>query len=411
MPVTTSSGYNSPFMSVGPYSQNQNLRYAWAGPSTAPPGAPGAPGAPTQQPGGAPAYSGSIAPGTTSAVGGNPMNAQRGAFGPGGTPSGSNIWSGLLGFPAASNSGLPSAPAASPGNIQPSNPQPGAGPYGGYPQVPDPFSSQRTAIGGNQGNLGGLSGLSTGVNTTIANNAALPYGLNLPGYQSMLGQSSGNILSLLKGQVPQDVANQIAQMAAERGVATGSIGSPNANTALLRSLGLTSLGLQQQGESELTGAIGRTPTGQQFNPASFLVSPGDTQASQYLANLLASAPDPRAAAAEKLNAAMLGANMGGRAAGPQQGFQPPAGVPSTPFTGYPGYPTGTPALGGQNPPSDRQGYATQYPSPIGPQQYDDFWDAGENWDPVYSSTGGDQWQTGMPFDNYSPDLFGEDIFG
>jgi hypothetical protein len=158
----------------------------------------------------------------------------------------------------------------------------------------------------------------------------------------MIGQSSGNILSQLQGQVPKDVANQIAQMAAERGVGTGSIGSPDANTALLRSLGLTSLGLEQQGEQNLTGAIARTPTGQQFNPQQFLVTPGQQQEAQYLANLYSAAPDPAAAANAALRNAKQGfqTGLGSLGGGFRGGF---GGGPVDPL-GFPIEPTTAPGF-------------------------------------------------------------------
>lgn len=207
------------------------------------------------------------------------------------------------------------------GRNLPSDPtQAGKGAYGAVPSVPSPTSTQGDVIGGNLQNLGALYGLTGSLNQQIAKQAVLPYQQNLPNYSAMVGQSSGNILSQLKGQVPQDVANQIAQMAAERGVSTGAIGSPNANAALLRSLGLTSLGLQQQGEQNLTGAIGRTPTGQQFNPASFLVTPGQQQEAQWLSNLMGAAPNPAAAAHEALKAGQQGLRTGLGTGGPVGGF-------------------------------------------------------------------------------------------
>lgn len=296
------------------------------------------------------------------------------------------------------------------GNLLGAPGQPGAGPYGNIPQVPSPISTQSTAIGGNTQNLAGLGQLGTGLNTQIAQQAALPYQLNLPNYGAMTGQSSQNILSLLQGQVPQDVANQIAQMGAERGVATGSIGSPNANAALLRSLGLTSLGLQSQGESELTGAVGRTPTGQQFNPASFLVSPQQQQEAQYLSNLMASAPDPSQNAAAQLANSLFGYNFAN-----QQGYRQPSGFgPPPPSTQTPfALPTG----GGQQPLG-----STPYGSPTGTYSLEPsdqgFGDYYAPLDQMGSYT--DQsnvglpldWQTGIPLDNYQPpDLFSGDLFG
>lgn len=292
--------------------------------------------------------------------------------------------------PAGSGPG--NAPTASPGNLQGSNPQGGAGPYGGIPQVPSPINTQGQAISGNMGNLGNLYNLGNSLNTNIAQQAALPYNLNLPGYQGMIGQSSGNILSLLQGQVPQDVANQISQMAAERGVATGSIGSPNANTALLRSLGLTSLGLQQQGEGELTGAIGRTPTGQQFNPQSFLVSPDTLQQAQYQSNLLSAAPDPTLSAQQELTNAFAGlgygrgsAGGGGRplglgysgggsqvSAAPANAGFGPGGVPNPAQTGGTAYASSTPYTGMTQSDADYLGLSEPQANPTSGQFYGGF---------------------------------------
>jgi hypothetical protein len=170
--------------------------------------------------------------------------------------------------------------------------------YGGIPQVPNPLQTQSDVIQGDIGSLGGLYNLADPLNRFNQQQAALGLQANLPGYQGMIGQSSANIGSMLRGQIPQDVQNLLGQSAAERGVATGGIGSPNANTALLRSLGLTSLGLQQQGEQELTTAIGRTPQAPIFDPSKFFVTPEQQQAAQFAANLYGSAPNPAAAAAE-----------------------------------------------------------------------------------------------------------------
>lgn len=286
------------------------------------------------------------------------------------------------------NSGTLTAPTATPGNIQSSQPQHGSGPYGAVPQVPDPTKSQGTAIGGNLGNLGKLGQLSTGLNTQIAQNAALPYQLNLPNYGAMTGQSSNNILSLLRGQVPQDVANQIAQMAAERGVATGSIGSPNSNTALLRALGQTSLGLQQAGEQGLTGAVARTPTGKQFDPTTFLTTPTDVQTGQYLANLFAAAPDPSLAAGAGLQNALAGLGIGRNMATPGGGgFRSPLSAgPSPVGLGYNGVTPGFGPGGVPNPttPGTFGGSYNYDPNSsfddfnTGPSLEDQFWN-GPGW--------------------------------
>jgi len=188
-------------------------------------------------------------------------------------------------------------------------PQSGTG-LGLVPTVPSPIGTQGEAISGNMGNLASLYGLTGSLNTNIAQQAALPFQLNLPNYGAMTGESSNNILSQLKGQVPSDVVNQLAQLSAERGVANGISGSPDANTALLAALGKTSMGLQQQGEQNLTAAMQRTPTGQQFNPASFLVNPAQMQDAQYMASLYAAAPNPNDVASAGISAAKSGLGAG-----------------------------------------------------------------------------------------------------
>ena len=54
--------------------------------------------------------------------------------------------------------------------------------------------------------------------------------------------------SQLRGELPQDVINQIAQRAAERGVATGMPTAPVGNAAYLSAIGRNSLQLQQAGQ-------------------------------------------------------------------------------------------------------------------------------------------------------------------
>ena len=159
--------------------------------------------------------------------------------------------------------------------------------YGGIPQVPSPIATQRDVIEGNIGSLGGLYNLAGPLNLFNQQQAPLGLQTNLLGYQGMIGQSSQNIGSLLRGEIPSDVRNLMAQQAAERGVGTGGIGSPNANAALLRAMGLTSLGLQQQGESELSQAIARTPQGPVFDPSKFFVTPEQQQAAQAAADQVA----------------------------------------------------------------------------------------------------------------------------
>lgn len=119
-------------------------------------------------------------------------------------------------------------------------------------------------------NLSSLTELINGLNQTAQTNANAA---RVPNNPALEQQSSGNIGSLLKGEIPQDVINQLSQQAAERGVANGSPGSANSNAALLRSLGLTSLDLQQTGQQNLTAADARNPGAPIFDPTTQLLTP------------------------------------------------------------------------------------------------------------------------------------------
>jgi len=102
----------------------------------------------------------------------------------------------------------------------------------------------------------------------MTNQAIQPFNANLPGYANMVGQRSENTASMLNGELPQDVINQISQQSAERGVGGGQAGGPNANAAYLRALGLNSLDVMGQGSQQLTQSIADTPVPELWNPAS-----------------------------------------------------------------------------------------------------------------------------------------------
>jgi len=105
-------------------------------------------------------------------------------------------------------------------------------------------------------------------NQFMTGQAVLPFISNLPNYQQNLAQQSGNTTSMLKGEIPQDVVNQLATQSAERGIGAGVQGSRNSSAALLRALGLTSLDMQQRGSQQFSQQQQDLPTPELFNPAS-----------------------------------------------------------------------------------------------------------------------------------------------
>jgi hypothetical protein len=180
----------------------------------------------------------------------------------------------------------------------------GGNAYGTRPVIPLPTQTQGGALGGNLANLGQIYGLTGGVNSAGAANAAGNLTANVPG----LAERS-------RGQLPMDVITQLLQQAAERGISTGAPGGPNANAAYLRALGLTSLGVATDAGKEIEAGILSAP---KVDPNRLLISPEDQQQAEVMRAIYASAPDPAsAAAASRANAqAGIGAGLGTGNAGP-----------------------------------------------------------------------------------------------
>ncbi len=172
--------------------------------------------------------------------------------------------------------------------------------YGYRPLVPDPLSSAHTAITGNTQNLGNLYGLAGGLNQFNEQQLIDQLVQGLPGYQANIGQASANTASNLAGQLPPDVIRQMQIRAAERGIAAPG---PNANAAYLAAIGRNSLDLQNLGDQQLTAQIARTPKAPLYDPSQMFVQPDQIQQAASAANLYASAPNPAAAAAERLRIA------------------------------------------------------------------------------------------------------------
>lgn len=184
------------------------------------------------------------------------------------------------------------------------------GAYGSVPNIPLPSTTLPQTLGADIGSMGLIQRLGGDINTFQNKQLAAGLAANLPGYKGLIGKSSGNIASMLAGEVPEDVVNQLIQSASERGIMTGAPGGPNANAALLRALGLTSLGMQQTGESELTAAIGRTPLAQPVDLTKFMISPEEQQKAAVAQAMNAAAPDPTKAAQASLANALAGLGAG-----------------------------------------------------------------------------------------------------
>lgn len=133
----------------------------------------------------------------------------------------------------------------------------------------------------------------------------------LPGYGDIISNIGSNLRSESAGQLPQDVIAQLSQLGAERGVATGSPGSPNSSAALLRSMGLTSLDLTGRAQSGLASILPTLPGYNIANNPNFYVSPEQSYEAALQKAIFDAAPDPASAAAAGLDAVRSGFGMGG----------------------------------------------------------------------------------------------------
>lgn len=213
-------------------------------------------------------------------------------------PSGRDV--DLNANPAGSTQGIPS-------NIPVNHPAGWDPAYGGVPEIPSPDASAAQSNYWNQILLPAL--FSTG-------NA-----YNLFNYDQRMGQVQGTpgfagVASNLAGQLPQDVVNQLAQQAAQRGVLTGGApDSPNLNAAYLSSIGRNSLQQQQLGQQQLNSLLGQFQQAAPFNLMSGLVTSEEEQAARNAANTNAGAPNPRDAAMEEQRKLLEAIEAGKRAAG------------------------------------------------------------------------------------------------
>ncbi len=105
-----------------------------------------------------------------------------------------------------------------------------------YPTV-DIAKTQAEALAANQINLPALEALGTAYDTYSQTETDKALEAALPGYKQLV---TGNIQSMLKGEVPQDVKDLLTRTAAQRGVAFGRTGEQQKFDEL-RTLGLTSL--------------------------------------------------------------------------------------------------------------------------------------------------------------------------
>jgi hypothetical protein len=197
----------------------------------------------------------------------------------------------------------------------PGTTQAGSGAYGTVPGAANPAAATSTAIATDASLDQQLQALVQQMDTMTATGALQQYEATIPNYDVNALTESGNINSELSGELSPSTMAMLNQQGAEYGLQTGMSGSPAANAAALRALGLTSQQLQEQGVQDLSTEINQAPKGTQFDPSTMLLTPSAEYQAMQLANTLGAAPNPTAAATANDTATTSGINSGAAAGG------------------------------------------------------------------------------------------------
>lgn len=135
---------------------------------------------------------------------------------------------------------------------------------------------QTDTIRGNIGSLKDLGTLASGVNDIQQRELDRLTEQAIPGFGRLRDQTTDILGRMQKGELPDDVINQIINTSAARGISGGVGGSGFSRNLTARDLGLTSLNLVQQG---VTGAMQWLQTARQnfvapqFNVGAMFMTP------------------------------------------------------------------------------------------------------------------------------------------
>jgi len=179
--------------------------------------------------------------------------------------------------------------------------------FGRKPKVPalpkiDFNLEQQRTVTGNQQALPYAEELGRGVNTFNQEELDRLYNLALPGYDRIKNQVGENLTALTKGEIPQDVQDQLFRSKAVQAFRGGFAGSGLQRNLTARDFGLTSLALTGQGQDSAQRWL-QSATAPRFDITSMFLTPSqripmvtnerDTQwNAQWLRNQVKAMPDP-----------------------------------------------------------------------------------------------------------------------
>lgn len=140
----------------------------------------------------------------------------------------------------------------------------------------DSTKSQKDAIAGNLTNFNSASDLAARTNQFSQEELDDALENAIPGFSGIKQQVSSNLASQLRGELPDDVQDQIQKMNAERALGAGVAGSSFARNTTAKDLGLTSLQLSQQAlnsASQWLQTARSSAVAPQFNVSSQFIDP------------------------------------------------------------------------------------------------------------------------------------------
>lgn len=153
------------------------------------------------------------------------------------------------------------------------------GAFGSKPKIPslpqiDPTKVQQQSVEGNLANFGNAAALGAQVNewNSAQSIASLKRALDFvaPG---MLNQAQNITSAQLRGELPADIESSVMRSNAGRAFAGGFGGSGLSAGMGLRSLGLTSLQMQQQGLANFSSLSSMVPQSPLFDISSMFFTP------------------------------------------------------------------------------------------------------------------------------------------
>jgi hypothetical protein len=166
--------------------------------------------------------------------------------------------------------------------------------YGEKPVVPDLADVQKKTIATNLAAIPNVEELGASINKFNFEELQKMYRESVPGFADMMQTGGRQINSMLRGELPLDVQQQIKRSSGAKSFSGGFGGSPMAGAVEAQALGLGSLDVIREGltsaERWMSSASSRLPG--LYDVSKMFFNPEDTFNRDWLAAKVEAAPDP-----------------------------------------------------------------------------------------------------------------------